>query len=121
LIGNGWTDPANQYPAYASYAYKAGLVKEGSEKAKPIEDQLAICRNAMKNGIHVSINECEDILNTVLRVTRDEYEFVVLMELMIEMCRRAVSICTMYDYGIRILRVGWHGPPISRRLLPISE
>ena len=71
MIGNGWTDPANQYPAYASYAYKAGLVKEGSEQAK------AICRNAMKNGIHVSINECEDILNTILRVTRDEYEFVV--------------------------------------------
>jgi carboxypeptidase D len=73
LIGNGWTDPANQYPAYVSYVYKAGLVKEGSEKAKPIEDQLAICRNVMKDGIHVSINECENILNTILQVTRDEY------------------------------------------------
>jgi carboxypeptidase D len=72
LIGNGWTDPANQYPAYVSYAYKAGLVEEGSDKAKSIEDQLAICRNAMKDGIHISINECEDILNTILRVTRDE-------------------------------------------------
>ena len=30
----------------------------------------------MKNGIHVSITECENILNTVLRVTRDEYEFL---------------------------------------------
>jgi carboxypeptidase D len=75
LIGNGWTDPANQYPAYVSYAYKAGLVKEGSAQAKKIEDQLATCRNVMKNGIHVSITECENILNTVLQVTRDEYEF----------------------------------------------
>jgi hypothetical protein len=52
-----------------------GLVKEGSDEAKPIEDQLAICRTAMKEAIHVSIGKCEDILNTILRVTRDEYVF----------------------------------------------
>jgi len=25
-IGNGWVDPYNQYPAYATFAYENGLV-----------------------------------------------------------------------------------------------
>ena len=77
MIGNGWTDPLNQYPAYASYAYKAGLIKEGSEQAKAVESSLAKCRDEMKNSIHISINECEDVLNTLLRVTRDEYGILI--------------------------------------------
>jgi hypothetical protein len=56
-----------------SYAYEAGLLQQGSEKAKPLEDQLAICRGEMNKGIHVSIPQCEDVLNTLLRITQDEY------------------------------------------------
>ena len=73
LIGNGWTDPATQYPAYASYAYERGLIKQGSEQAKPVENQLNICRNLMKTGVKVSMDQCEEVLNTILRVTRDEF------------------------------------------------
>jgi carboxypeptidase D len=72
LIGNGWTDPANQYPAYVSYAYEAGLIERGSDKAKTVESALSSCKREMENGIHVTMNECENVLNTVLRVTRDE-------------------------------------------------
>jgi hypothetical protein len=61
-----------------------GLIKEGSEEAKPIENQLAICRAAMKDGARVSIDQCEDILNTILRITRDEYNCPLTI-LMIEM------------------------------------
>lgn len=73
MIGNGWTDPLNQYPAYVSYAYESGIVKEGSDQAKAIETQLSICQNAMKNGVQVSMDQCEEVLNVLLRVSRDEY------------------------------------------------
>jgi len=73
LIGNGWTDPANQYPAYTTYAYERGLLKQGSEAAKPVEETLSRCRNAMKDGVHVSMDACEEVLNSILRNTRDEY------------------------------------------------
>ena len=73
LIGNGWTDPANQYPAYTTFAYEKGLLKQGSEAAKPVEEQINRCRNAMKNGVHISMDVCEEVLNSILSNTRDEY------------------------------------------------
>jgi carboxypeptidase C (cathepsin A) len=74
LIGNGWIDPRNQYPAYLSYAYASNILVRGSEKAEPVERELAICKNVMENeGIHVNIDQCEAVLNVLLRVTKDEY------------------------------------------------
>ena len=72
LFGNGWTDPLNQYPAYVSYAYESGILERGSDKAKPVESQMAECRKAMAQGIHVYIDVCEDVLDVLLRVTNDE-------------------------------------------------
>ena len=98
LIGNGWTDPANQYPAYASYAYEKGLLKEGSEKAKPVETQMSVCRAAMRNGVQVSLDPCEAVLNTILQVTRDEYT----LPLTLLRDRNAVQGCyNMYDVRLR--------------------
>jgi carboxypeptidase D len=73
-MGNGWIDPENQYPAYKSYAYAAGLIKHGTDQARQVESQWELCAQKLKrDGPHVSIDECEDVLNTILRVTRDEY------------------------------------------------
>jgi len=55
-----------------SYAYDAGLLEKGSDRANVVENQFAECRKAMAEGIHISIDTCEDVLNAILRVTRDE-------------------------------------------------
>src|SRR5947207_1327935 len=74
LIGNGWTDPVSQYPAYVSYAYEAGLIKQGSDQAKAVEDELANCKKIIEDhGSRVNIEQCENVLQTLFRVTRDEY------------------------------------------------
>jgi len=93
LIGNGWIDPLNQYPAYVSYAYEAGLLEKGSDKASTVENQFSECRKAMAEGIHISINVCEDVLNTLLRVTRDEYVRNCLV-LTLDVPNKVASICT---------------------------
>jgi carboxypeptidase D len=73
LIGNGWIDPVNQYPAYSTYAYEAGIIKHGTDQGKLVDDEFAKCKKIMDEGSHVSIEQCENVLNTILRVTRNEY------------------------------------------------
>jgi len=73
LIGNGWIDPVNQYPAYSAYAYEAGLIKHGTDQAKAVDAEFAKCKIVLDQGSHVSIDICENVLNTILRVTRNEY------------------------------------------------
>lgn len=74
LIGNGWISPKDQYPAYLSYAYKRGLVKEGSDVAKQLEARQAACnaKLASPSNIHVDIGECEMILQDILALTQDK-------------------------------------------------
>ena len=73
-MGNGWTDPETQYPAYKNFAYEAGLIKQGTDQANQVESAFEICAAKLKQeGPHVAIDECENVLNTILRVTRDEY------------------------------------------------
>jgi len=74
LIGNGWTDPAVQYPAYASYAYERELIKKDTDASKRVDAQLAQClRKLEEDGVHISVGDCEDVLNTILQVTNDAY------------------------------------------------
>ncbi|KAL4801225.1 pheromone-processing carboxypeptidase kex1 [Aspergillus unguis] len=70
LIGNGWISPVEQYPAYLSYAYEEGIVKEGSALGKELEVLLSVCKSKMGTGrIEVSNMDCEDILHTMLSKT----------------------------------------------------
>ncbi|KAL5334060.1 pheromone-processing carboxypeptidase kex1 [Aspergillus crustosus] len=70
LIGNGWISPAEQYPAYLSYAYEEGLVEEGSKVGKDLELLLSVCKSKMETGIpRVSIMDCEEVLNKLLTKT----------------------------------------------------
>ncbi|KAF2461495.1 pheromone-processing carboxypeptidase kex1 [Lineolata rhizophorae] len=73
LIGNGWISPVDQYMAYLPYAYKMGLVENGSEDAQSVETQVSVCTNLLNEGAkdHVDTPACEQILQDILRVTRD--------------------------------------------------
>ena len=73
LIGNGWISPVEQYLAYLQYAYKAGLVKAGSDIAKQLESQQAICIKALDEpggSDHVDLSQCEEILQELLKLTQ---------------------------------------------------
>jgi carboxypeptidase D len=73
LIGNGWIDPKVQYPAYAAYAYEHDLIKQDTDAAKQVDQSLGACmKNMEEEGVHVGIDVCEGILNTILRVTNDQ-------------------------------------------------
>lgn len=70
MIGNGWISPTEQYPAYLSYAYEEGIVKEGSQLGKELEVLLSVCKSKMETGhLEVSIMDCENIVNTMLAKT----------------------------------------------------
>ncbi|KAL3459953.1 pheromone-processing carboxypeptidase kex1 [Aspergillus heterothallicus] len=72
LIGNGWISPAEQYPAYLTYAYEEGLVEEGSKIGNELEVLQSICKSRMETGIpKVTINDCEEVLNKLLSKTLD--------------------------------------------------
>lgn len=73
LIGNGWIDPVSQYPAYSTYAYDAGLIKHGTDEGKAVDAEFAKCKKMLDRGSHVSLDQCENVLDTILRVTRDKY------------------------------------------------
>ena len=74
LIGNGWTDPLVQYPSYASYAYERELIKRDTDAGKQVDLALGQClKKIEEDGVHITINECENILDTILRVTNDQY------------------------------------------------
>ncbi|TVY83522.1 Pheromone-processing carboxypeptidase kex1 [Lachnellula suecica] len=73
LIGNGWISPDEQYKAYLSFAYERGLVERDSDIAKRLESQQAICLkelNQVGGKDHVDINQCEQILQDILRDTQ---------------------------------------------------
>lgn len=67
IIGNGWIDPYNQYPAYLEFAVKAGVVKEGSDTETKVRKQVDECRTMLdaKEMIRVHNGQCEDILTTI--------------------------------------------------------
>lgn len=72
IIGNGWIAPEEQYKAYLSFAYERGLITHGSEAAKRIETQQAVCLKALEEAgakDRVDIGVCEQILQDILRET----------------------------------------------------
>ncbi|EON62702.1 hypothetical protein W97_01926 [Coniosporium apollinis CBS 100218] len=73
LIGNGWISPADQYLSYVPFAYKSGVLQAGSDAAKAVESQQAVCTNLLNNGAKdkVDTHECEDILQRILKASRE--------------------------------------------------
>lgn len=74
LIGNGWISPVHQYQAYSSFAYAEGLIKSGTTGGNSVDATLSQCLTELgKPGAdtHININTCENVLTTILDVTRD--------------------------------------------------
>ena len=73
LIGNGWISPNEQYTSYLSFAYEKGLVTRGSDAAKRLESQQAVCVKAINEAggkDRVDLAVCEAILQDILRETQ---------------------------------------------------
>lgn len=76
LIGNGWIDPFNQYPAYVDFSYSEDLLKEGTtpvaglNKVKRVLDRCN--RERERIGFEkfpINHGPCEAILSTITETT----------------------------------------------------
>ncbi|GAA5981126.1 hypothetical protein JCM11641_003121 [Rhodosporidiobolus odoratus] len=69
LIGNGWIDPYNQYPAYLDFALSAGVIKKSTEAETRVRKAVDDCMKALdkKGEKNTRIHEglCERILGAV--------------------------------------------------------
>ncbi|GAA5923503.1 uncharacterized protein JCM15063_003667 [Sporobolomyces koalae] len=69
LIGNGWIDPWNQYPAYLDFALAAGVIKPGSDAEKAVKTQVDRCLKSIEKGgkknMHIHSGVCEGILGSI--------------------------------------------------------
>jgi len=69
LIGNGWIDPWNQYPAYLDFALSAGVIKKGSEAESTVKKQVERCQSSMDKGgkknMRIHNGVCEGILGSI--------------------------------------------------------
>lgn len=69
MIGNGWIDPLNQYPAYLEFALAAGVIKKGSEIAKKIQKEVEDCvvglTKAGLGNVKIHNGPCEEILSSI--------------------------------------------------------
>ncbi|KAK4704204.1 carboxypeptidase D, partial [Phenoliferia sp. Uapishka_3] len=69
LIGNGWIDPVNQYPAYLEFALAAGVVKKGSDVERKVRSLVDTCTDtlaALKPGeVKIHNAGCEGILGGI--------------------------------------------------------
>ncbi|KAK9471386.1 Alpha/Beta hydrolase protein [Dipodascopsis tothii] len=73
LLGNGWIDPIRQYLAYLPFAYQSGLIQGGTAEASQVEKQHAKCvAKIEQDGVQIGIDECEDILDTILEVSQNK-------------------------------------------------
>ena len=71
MIGNGWISPLHQYREYVPFA-KKHIITEGSDAARRIEQQEAICIKALDDGDkdHVDSFVCEQVLQEILKETK---------------------------------------------------
>jgi carboxypeptidase D len=76
LIGNGWISPVDQYLAYLPFAYEHGLIERKSAEAEQVESTQRACVKSLNGGGSDKVDSptCENILQTILRVTRKENE-----------------------------------------------
>jgi len=69
LIGNGWIDPWNQYPAYLDFALSAGVIKSGSEAESKVRKEVDRCRASIEKGgkknMRIHNGVCEGILGSI--------------------------------------------------------
>ena len=67
LIGNGWIDPLNQFPAYLDFALQAGVIKKGSDVESRIRKDVEECLKRLNNLPRVGIHNggCEGILGAI--------------------------------------------------------
>lgn len=74
LIGNGWISPVDHYLSYMPFAYENGLIKAGSDAAKRVENQLAICTKLLDAGgkDHVDTRECEQVMVNILEESKNK-------------------------------------------------
>ncbi|BGP36210.1 Cell death protease [Rhodotorula kratochvilovae] len=68
LIGNGWIDPVNQYPAYLDFALQAGVIKKGTAaetQVKKAVDQCLAVLNRTPKVERIHEGACERILGAI--------------------------------------------------------
>lgn len=71
LIGNGWISPEEQYEAYITFSLDKGIIKKGSDEEKKLQEKLKNCKARIASDPgHVDYSICEDILSTILQMTR---------------------------------------------------
>lgn len=61
-IGNGWTDPYNQYDV-SEFAFGHGLIDE--QQMRSLKESEAVCQGKLKAGVYMS-NVCFDLLSQVI-------------------------------------------------------
>ncbi|KAL1975643.1 hypothetical protein VTN31DRAFT_4035 [Thermomyces dupontii] len=97
LIGNGWISPIEQYPSYLQYAYRTGIVNKNSDIAGRLEALMQECNvqlSADDGRDRVSIPECENVLSTMLELTKEDDQCI-----------------NMYDTRLRDQSCGRTWPP----------
>ncbi|GAA5961249.1 hypothetical protein JCM3765_002884 [Sporobolomyces pararoseus] len=69
LIGNGWIDPWNQYPAYLDFALNAGVIKKGSDAEAKVKKEVDRCKASIERGgkknMKIHSGTCEGILGSI--------------------------------------------------------
>lgn len=69
LIGNGWIDPWNQYPAYLDFALDAGVIKKGSDAEAKVRKEVERCKASIEKGgkknMKIHSGTCEGILGSI--------------------------------------------------------
>lgn len=69
LIGNGWIDPYNQYPAYLDFALQAGVIKKGTQAETVVRTQVDNCMKKLDGmgvqNVRIHNGECENILGAI--------------------------------------------------------
>lgn len=110
LIGNGWVAPNEQSMSYVEFALQAGIVSPTTPGWSDVLVQQEKCQNVVNDAsaqgdtmsdYRVVSDVCDKVLNTLLRVTRDDD------------APRDQQCVNMYDYTLRDVypSCGMNWPP----------
>lgn len=72
MLGNGWFDPVNQYPAMLEFSKHLNIVSE--EYLQKSANQLKVCQEILKEqpGLN-NYEECEEIIKIILVGSQEKY------------------------------------------------